>query len=118
MYRKIYVKGHSKIDKIKILMTNGSLMKVESIAECSKGAFCNTFDLYYAIIGIENQFSVFLRAADLQHTFSCTTNKPTHWGIWWANASNNDFVSSRLSFVKSSMITIFRAIVKFSENFL
>ena len=26
--------GHSKIDKIKILMTNGSLMKVESIAEC------------------------------------------------------------------------------------
>ena len=24
----------SKIDKIKILMTNGSLMKVESIAEC------------------------------------------------------------------------------------
>ena len=27
--------GYSKIDKIKILMTNGSLMKVESIAECS-----------------------------------------------------------------------------------
>ena len=27
--------GHSKIDKTKILMTNGSLMKVESIAECS-----------------------------------------------------------------------------------
>ena len=25
--------GHSRIDKIKILMTNGSLMKVESIAE-------------------------------------------------------------------------------------
>ena len=25
---------HSKIDKTKILMTNGSLMKVESIAEC------------------------------------------------------------------------------------
>ena len=31
--------GHSKIDKIKIFMTNGSLMKVESIAECS---ICNT----------------------------------------------------------------------------
>ena len=28
-------KGHSKIDKTKILITNGSLMKVESIAECS-----------------------------------------------------------------------------------
>ena len=26
---------HSKIDKTKILMTNGSLIKVESIAECS-----------------------------------------------------------------------------------
>ena len=25
---------------------NGSLMKVESIAECSLGAFCNTFDLH------------------------------------------------------------------------
>ena len=28
--------GHSKIDKTNTLMTNGSLMKVESIAECSK----------------------------------------------------------------------------------
>ena len=27
--------SHSKIDKTKILMTNGSLMKVKSIAECS-----------------------------------------------------------------------------------
>ena len=27
--------GHSKKDKTKDLMTNGSLMKVESIAECS-----------------------------------------------------------------------------------
>ena len=41
-------------------MTNGSLMNVESIAECSLGAFCNTFDLHKAIIGLENQFwSVF-----------------------------------------------------------
>ena len=32
--------GHSKIDKTKTLMTNGNLMKVESIAEC------NTFDLH------------------------------------------------------------------------
>ena len=31
---------HSKIDKTKILMTNGNLMKVESIAECY------TFDLH------------------------------------------------------------------------
>ena len=40
-------------------MTNGSLMKVKSIAECSLGAFCNTFDLHLAIIGPENQFLVF-----------------------------------------------------------
>ena len=34
MYSKTCVNGHSKIDRIKILMTNGSLMKVKSIAEC------------------------------------------------------------------------------------
>ena len=39
---KPVVSGHSKIDKPKVLKTNGSLMKVESIAECSLGAFCNT----------------------------------------------------------------------------
>ena len=38
--------GHSKIDKTKVLMENCILMKVESIAECSLGAFCNTFDLH------------------------------------------------------------------------
>ena len=54
---------HSKIDKTKILMTNGSLMKVESIAECSLGAFCNAFDLHSAIIGLENQILVFFLVA-------------------------------------------------------
>ena len=38
--------GHSEIDKTKVLKTNGSLMKIKSIAECSLGAFCNTFDLH------------------------------------------------------------------------
>ena len=59
-------------------MTNGSLMKVESNAECSKGmqnaplgAFCNTFDMHLAIIGLENQFAVFLRVAVLRR-FYCT----------------------------------------------
>ena len=47
-------------------MTNGSLMKVESIA-----AFCNSFDLHEGIIGLENQFLVFLRGAVL-HRFYCT----------------------------------------------
>ena len=43
---KPVLRGHSKIDKTKVLKTNGSLMKVESIAECSLGAFCITFDLH------------------------------------------------------------------------
>ena len=38
---KPVLNGHSKIDKSNILMTNGSLMKAESIAE-----FCSTFDLH------------------------------------------------------------------------
>ena len=39
--------GHSKMYKTKVLMENGSLMKVENIAECfPRGAFCNTFDLH------------------------------------------------------------------------
>ena len=33
---KPVLSGHLKIDKTKILMENGSLMKVESMAECSK----------------------------------------------------------------------------------
>ena len=43
---KPVLRGHSKIDKTKILKTNGSLMKVKSIAECFLGALCNTFDLH------------------------------------------------------------------------
>ena len=43
---KPVLSDHSKIDKTNVLKTNGSLMKVESIAECSLGAFCNTFDLH------------------------------------------------------------------------
>ena len=43
---KPVLSDHSKIDKTKVLKTNGSLMKAESIAECSLGAFYNTFDLH------------------------------------------------------------------------
>ena len=43
---KPVLRGLSKIGKTTVLKTNGSLMKVESIAECSLGAFCNTFDLH------------------------------------------------------------------------
>ena len=41
-------------------------MKVKSIA-----AFCNNFDLNYAIIGHENQFLIFTRVAVL-HRLYCT----------------------------------------------
>ena len=32
---KPVLSGHSKLDKTKVFKTNGNLMKVESIAECS-----------------------------------------------------------------------------------
>ena len=35
--------GHLKIDKTKVLKTNGSLMKVESIAECSPWSILQYF---------------------------------------------------------------------------
>ena len=37
-------------------------MQVESIAECSHGAFCNTFELHYAIISLDktNNFLSFV----------------------------------------------------------
>ena len=39
---KPVLRGHSKINKTKVFKTTGSLMKVESIAECSLGAlFCS-----------------------------------------------------------------------------
>ena len=34
-------------------------MQVKSIAKCSLGAFCNTFDLHLAIIRLRNHFLVF-----------------------------------------------------------
>ena len=43
VYSKTCVKRTLKIDKTKILMTNGSLMKVESIAECSPWSILQYF---------------------------------------------------------------------------
>ena len=58
-----------KKDKTKILMTNGSLMKVERIAECSlpleHSAILLTCMTHYAIFGLTNQFSVVFRVAVL-----------------------------------------------------
>ena len=51
-----------KIDKIKVLMENGSLMKVKSIAEC----ILQYFDLHKAIIGVEKQFLVLVLSGHLR----------------------------------------------------
>ena len=40
---KSVLSGHSKIDKTKTIMTNGSLMKVKSIAECSPWSILQYF---------------------------------------------------------------------------
>ena len=40
---KPVLSGHSKIDKTTIFMTNGSLMKVESSAECSPWSILQYF---------------------------------------------------------------------------
>ena len=64
--KKPVLSGHSK----KILMTNGSLMKVENITECSS---LQTFDLHLAIIGFENQFSVFFLSGRLRKVLLCDT---------------------------------------------
>ena len=49
-FKKVYLNtvkpvlsGHSKIDKTKVLKTNGSLMKVESIGECSPRSILQYF---------------------------------------------------------------------------
>ena len=45
-YSKTCLKRSLKIGKTKILMTNGSFMKVEVLQNAPIGAFCNTFDLH------------------------------------------------------------------------
>ena len=56
--KSMALNSFSKIDKTKVLEIHVggtcSLVQVESNAECSIGAFCNTFDLHSAIIGFEN----------------------------------------------------------------
>ena len=65
LYSKTCLKQPLKknIYTTKVVKTNGRYMQVESIAECSQGAFwnnfdlgafCNTFDLHYTIIGLGN----------------------------------------------------------------
>ena len=59
---KPVLSGHSKIDKIKILMTNCSSMKVESIVEC--------LTCIKRLLVLKTIFLVFLRVTVL-HRFYC-----------------------------------------------
>ena len=43
---KPVLSSHSKKDQKLVFKTDYSLMEVKNIAECSKRAFCNTFDLH------------------------------------------------------------------------
>ena len=61
VYNKTCLKQSLKIDNTKILMTNGTLMKVERI------------DLYLGIIGLKDQFLVFLRVAVLDRFYCILT---------------------------------------------
>ena len=74
-YSKTCVKQPLKLDNIKILMINGSLMKVESIAECSPLTALN-------IIGLENQFLVFLRVAVLHRFYYLYMSLCKSCGPW------------------------------------
>ena len=48
-YSKTCVKRPIKIDKTKILMTNGSLLKVESITECSTAILLTCIKRYLVL---------------------------------------------------------------------
>ena len=90
-------------------MISGSLMKVESIAECPLAAFSNTFDLHYAIVGLEKQFLVFLRVA-YEDRFYCVFFKLT---LQKANAPRINPVCTNEPFLKAAYsvtMSIFRKI--------
>ena len=46
VYRALSDKTYLSLGLLSPLKTGGSLVQVESIVECSTGAFCNTFDLH------------------------------------------------------------------------
>ena len=76
--------GHSKIDKI--FKTNGSLMKVESIAECSLGN--KQYSVLKTIFGLlfewplKTGFTVFYMLFSLFELISCQVNGTISNFIW------------------------------------
>ena len=61
-FGRTVLSGHSRIDKTKILLTNSSLMKVESIAECSPW--------HIVTISLEKQFFAFFFVWQLKRGFT------------------------------------------------
>ena len=74
---KPVLSDHSKIDRTKVVRTGGSLMQVERIAECS-WAFCYTFDLHLAIIGLKN---IFWSSFELPFKTSFTVSRPPRYKV-------------------------------------
>ena len=71
---KPVLSGHSKIDKTKVLKTGGRLLQVESITECSSGAFCNTFDLPKRLSVLKTYFWGLLLSGHYRHILLYTSS--------------------------------------------
>ena len=92
-------------------------MKIKSIAECSLGAFCNTFDLHYAIIGLKKHtifWTGFLRQVLLY------TIKFRGYPIW--EVKKNNFPTDRPIPVKQGRVrgnkNIFKVGLKWQSFFV
>ena len=73
------------------------------------GTFWNTYDLHYAIIGIENQLSVFLRVTVL-HWFYCIGIVNEYFFIsWYPNISTLFCMTSNLEILTCS--DFFQAVI-------
>ena len=78
IYSKACLKRLLKIDKTKILMTNGSLMKVESI-ECSPSAILLTCTKRYLVLKSKKGCK---DLESIQSSTECTTPENQFWYFW------------------------------------
>ena len=73
VYSKTCLKRPLKKDKTKVLKTNGSLMKVKSIAECSLGAFRITFKFHaHVLLNLLNLLQKIVFFTNLLNKFNNT----------------------------------------------
>ena len=101
---QIGVKRPSKIDKTKILMTAGSLMRVESIAEIVECSLWSILQYFWPALSDNRswkQFLVLLMRVAVLHRFYCTTTavipsqlltiivcrRSTHWFSFYRMAT-------------------------------